>query len=739
MITPYENNWEHLSAELGYLDFLIRHEVLRWRQAFARDQQEIFKGVYISEGEIDHLLGETPAKQPAADHGRVEALQQAAANLQMEIAHRKRISLEQGVYLALPHLARLFGLAPFEEQVILVCLAPELNLKYEKLYAYLQDDMTRKRPSVDLVMRLLCPTPQERLQGRAFFSPQAPLFRSQILQYVDSAESHLPARFLKLDNTAVNFLLGIGGVDKELAACIRFVASRHDLQSLRWPESLKSQLLNMAINHLRKAQLSPRKLIYHFYGPYGAGKKSLAAGLCREIGAPLLVADLREVLLRAQSFEEALRAIFRQGILQPAAIYLENVEPLLGDDDKALSYRQSMARCLDEFSWLAFIATEKMWAPAGLFKNHFYVSIELPAPDMITRKQLWTELAAGNDLIAAEVDWDDLAAKFRLTPGQMQDALIAARNLAQLRASSKALAGENTKIGMDDLYRGCRAQSNQKLAALARKLTPHYSWPDIILPPNALAQLRELCAQVKHRQTVYGSWGFGHKLSQGKGLTALFHGPSGAGKTMAAEIIANELHLEAYKIDLSTVVSKYIGETEKNLSKIFQEAETSNAILFFDEADALFGKRSEVKDAHDRYANIEINYLLQRMEEFEGLAILATNLRKNIDEAFFRRMHFAVEFPFPDEAQRYQIWQQHFPPPAPLADDIDFNYLANRFNVTGGHIKNIVINAAFLAAENSGMIHMAHLIRATKREYEKMGRLCTDAEFAPYQSLLKET
>jgi SpoVK/Ycf46/Vps4 family AAA+-type ATPase len=207
---------------------------------------------------------------------------------------------------------------------------------------------------------------------------------------------------------------------------------------------------------------------------------------------------------------------------------------------------------------------------------------------------------------------------------------------------------------------------------------------------------------------------------------------------MAVEVIANELQLEAFKIDLSSIVSKYIGETEKNLSRIFQEAECSNAILFFDEADALFGRRTEVKDAHDRYANIETNYLLQRMEEFDGLVILATNLRKNIDDGFFRRMHFAIEFPFPDAAHRYRIWQQHFPAHAPVKGDIDFDYLAQRFNLSGGNIRNVVLNAAFLAAEGGSAIGMEHLIRATRREYEKIGRICTDIDFRPYQGWLAE-
>jgi SpoVK/Ycf46/Vps4 family AAA+-type ATPase len=283
------------------------------------------------------------------------------------------------------------------------------------------------------------------------------------------------------------------------------------------------------------------------------------------------------------------------------------------------------------------------------------------------------------------------------------------------------------------MIRGCFAQSNQRLGSLARKLTVKRGWADLTLPRHTLDQLEEICAHVRYRRRVYEEWEFQGRMPHGRGMCALFYGASGVGKTMAVEIIARELQLEAYKIDLSTVVSKYIGETEKNLSRIFAEAESSNAILFFDEADALFGKRSEVKDAHDRYSNIEISYLLQRVEEFEGLVILASNLRKNIDDGFFRRMHFAVEFPLPDAAHRYRIWQQHFPDKAPLGADVDFDFLSRRFPMAGGNIKNIVLNAAFLAASNGGVICMEHLIRATRREYEKTGRVCTETDFAPYR------
>src|SRR5262249_3197738 len=237
---------------------------------------------------------------------------------------------------------------------------------------------------------------------------------------------------------------------------------------------------------------------------------------------------------------------------------------------------------------------------------------------------------------------------------------------------------------------------------------------------------------VKYRDRVYGEWGFDRKLSLGKGLSVLFAGPSGTGKTMSAEIIAGELGLDLYKIDLSTVVSKYIGETEKNLSRIFTEAETSNSILFFDEADALFGKRSEVKDSHDRYANIETGYLLQRMEEYEGVVILATNFRKNMDEAFVRRLHFTVEFPFPNASDRRRIWEGIWPTDTPRDPSLDVDFMAQRFELTGGNIRNIALAAAFLAADNSGSVDMTHLLRTTRREYQKMGKVITETELGQF-------
>ena len=358
-----------------------------------------------------------------------------------------------------------------------------------------------------------------------------------------------------------------------------------------------------------------------------------------------------------------------------------------------------------------------------------FIRIEFARPAHTERALLWKRFLDGDLVHGSNGDLTPLATRFRFSGGQIRDALSTARNLAHRRDP------ENGHVTMDDLYAACRLQSNQKLATLARKIAPHFQWDDIVLPADRLRQLREICNSIKYRALVYDEWGFDSKLALGKGLNVLFAGPSGTGKTMAAEIIARKLGLDLYKIDLSTVVSKYIGETEKNLARIFAEAETSNAILFFNEADALFGKRSEVRDSHDRYANIEIAYLLQKMEEYDGVVILATNLSRNIDDAFVRRMHATVEFPFPDEQNRLRIWEHIWPGDTPLQPDLDLGFMAQRSRSQAATFETSRSAAAFFAADDGRRVTMAHLMRAVRREYQKMGKVVVDGEFGEYAGL----
>jgi hypothetical protein len=298
-------------------------------------------------------------------------------------------------------------------------------------------------------------------------------------------------------------------------------------------------------------------------------------------------------------------------------------------------------------------------------------------------------------------------------------------NASELARESTALDGDQALTG-SALWAACRAQARPRLDDLAQRIAPAATWNELVLPEMQMRELHQISAQVRRRAKVYNDWGFAAKGDRGLGISALFAGASGTGKTMAAEVLANDLQLDLYRIDLSQVVSKYIGETEKNLRRVFDAAEEGGAVLLFDEADALFGKRSEVKDSHDRYANIEVSYLLQRMEAYRGLAILTTNLKGSLDTAFLRRLRFIIQFPFPDAAHRAEIWRHIFPVQTPL-DAIDFSRLA-RLSIPGGNIRNIALHAAFLAAEAGEVVTMAHLARAARGEYTKLEKPLTEAE-----------
>jgi len=323
--------------------------------------------------------------------------------------------------------------------------------------------------------------------------------------------------------------------------------------------------------------------------------------------------DIPTLINRDTNFEESVSRIFREAVLQDSAVYLDYFERLFSEDAKNIHHKNILFKTLENYNGIAFIASNEVLDLSGELQKDLF-KIEIPIPDYEMRRTIW------NTSLNRTFDREDtisLANKFKFTAGQINDAITSAEKLAVLNGRGD--------ITIDDLYYGCRLQSNQKLTALAKRIRPKYGWGDIILSKEKAEQLREVTNYIKNKGIVYHDWGFDNKLSLGKGLNILFSGPSGTGKTMAAEVIASELGLDLYKIDLSMVVSKHIGETEKNLNRIFKEAEESNAILFFDEADALFGKRSEVQDSHDRYANIEISYLLQKMEENEGIVIFIIN------------------------------------------------------------------------------------------------------------------
>jgi len=724
-VIPYPTGWSHLADELRALDLRLRLLLLRHQhneQAEPTGLLEQLRGLVLTDREIARLLEHSDNDSEDAlgdERSPRRTLIQACDDLDKQIRARVAFTQEQSGFLSLPLLARLFNLTSFEEQCVLVCLAPELDRKYEQLYAYAQDDVTRKKPSVALVLDLLCVTMPEKLAARVAFGPQAPLLKYRLLQMIDNpadAPTPLLSRFLKLDDRVVGFLLGHRQLDSRLDAFASLVNRTAENTAGAISENLEEKMSAFLRAHFDGRKSDPLNVVFHLYGPYGSGKRVLAEWVSSELGLPLIVGDVERMKDGPESFEEMVSLLAREATLQPGVLCLENLDCLLVDEEKHRPKLKALLEAGRTFSRVTFLSGVKAWQPTGMLRGEIFIALELPRADVSIEREMWEREIERRDNFAAEVDCGVLSSKFRFSPGQIRDAVAAAENLARWRSPSDLL------ITMEDLHAACRAQATPKLDQLARRIAPKYTWPDIVLPEDQLAQLHEICQQARYRDIVYGEWGFARKLSRGKGLNALFSGPPGTGKTMAAEVIATELQLDLFQIDLSQVVSKYIGETEKNLYRIFAEAQSSNAILFFDEADALFGKRSEVKDAHDRYANIEIGYLLQKMEEYEGIAILATNLRHHLDEAFVRRMQFIIEFPFPDEEHRRRIWQVTFPNETPLAAEVDFGSLAREIKLAGGNIKNIGLAAAFYAASDGGVIGMPHLLQAARREFQKLGR-----------------
>jgi hypothetical protein len=685
-----------LARALGLVRELFRLEVGRMREAGIAVGEDEFRGLYTSDDEADRLL--------RADDEDADADDDAAA-IRAELA--RFAAADSGRF---GRLARTAGLDAFEAGCVLVCLASEVDLGMERLVGYVQDDVTKRRPRVDLALRLMAGA---GATGAGAFDPGSRLQRWRLITLHDEpGQPHTPlrARYVALDPRLVAYLEGRDGIDNELQLFATMLPERDGNERIGVDERVT------ALAALPATTLTPP--VVAMSGTDVAAVREAARVVAAGGGLRLLSVRLAGMAADG-GFDSGLTLALREGALQHAAVLLEGVDDLAMADATRLR-----ARLRDEpFAELVVLASKQPFSWPG-------VVVEVPEPGFEGQRAVWQAGLIDEAGVSGE-ELDAVAGKFRLGTTSIQDAVRAARGLATWRDPA------NPAVRAEDLYAAARTQSTPILSDLARKIVPHYAWDDIVLPGDSRDQMREMCAHVEHRHIVYEVWGLGKRLAMGKGLMALFAGNSGTGKTMAADVIAGTLGLDLYKIDLSGVVSKYIGETEKNLGTIFDEASTSNAILFFDEADALFGKRSEVKDAHDRYANIETAYLLQKMEEYSGVVVLATNLKMNLDEAFLRRLHFVIDFPMPDEDDRRRIWRTTMPPTMPIDGDVDIEFLARQFKIAGGNIRNIVLAAAFLAASDGTGVGMAHFIRGVRREYQKLGRMVTDAEFGPYVHLVR--
>ena len=658
---------EELPARLSGLEQRIR-AAIGARRLTDPNPEDPFRGLYLSDAVVDALLDD---RRDAYD----------APSTSDEPRTR------------LGRLASGARLSALDVELLVVAVAPDVDSRYEQFYGYLNDDVTRRRASAGLALRL-CGRPEADAEGRARLDAGAPLVRTGLLT-VDDPERPFLSRTLRVPDRTVAHLLGDDRWDPDLAG----ILVTDDLSAL--PSNGDSERLGRALgNGVRLVYVHERT---------GASGLACAAAALEANGMGCVGVDA-ERLAGLQDVAGLIRGVVREAVLRGAGVAFGPVDGV------------SPAVVLEAFADvpvpLVLYGTGG-WDPRWSARPPLQCdAFPLTAAE---RAGLWRDALDGR--VAPQVDAAAATAHFVL-------GAIAVRRAADAASVVAAVDGGPVEVG--HLRYGARGQNAAGLERLARRIEPAVDWDDLVLPDGVLLGLKELAARARHRDTVLGEWRMRPGGGRGRGVTGLFAGDSGTGKTMSAEVIAAALGLDLYTVNLATVVDKYIGETEKNLERIFTEAAGVNGVLLFDEADAIFGKRSEVRDAHDRYANVESAYLLQRMETFDGLAILATNLRANLDEAFTRRLDVVVDFPVPDEGLRHALWERCLGERLPRSSDVDLQFLAGAFELAGGHIRSAAVTSAYLAAAADRPVSMADVIGAVAREYRKLGRMCLEREFGPY-------
>jgi SpoVK/Ycf46/Vps4 family AAA+-type ATPase len=583
---------------------------------------------------------------------------------------------------ALQTLSALFSLSPFERDLLLLCAGVEMDSRLADRVAAAHGSARRSSPTFSLALAVL---PDAHWSALA---PTAPLRRWRLIEM--GRGSGFSSSPLHIDERILHYLTGVSYIDPRLRGLVEPVAV---------PPNLPASHVKVTEKIIRTWSGNNSGLpspVVQLCGDQHASLRAVAARACAELKLELHAIHTSDIPSSSVERDALARLWEREAVLSNNALLVE------GDIS---DHARTVTSLVENIHSLIIVSTPE---PMRL-RQRSSIRLEIDKPSITEQLNLWQD-TLGPSSAQLNGQLEKIIANFSLDPESIYEACVQAVD---------GQAHTETELGQR-LWEASRAQARRPLDELAQRIQPIATWQDLVLPESQSNNLREIATHVRHRTKVYETWGFAKKASRGLGISALFVGTSGTGKTMAAEVLANELQLDIYRIDLSQVVNKYIGETEKNLRRVFDAADDSGAILLFDEADALFGKRSDVKDSHDRYANIEVSYLLQRMEEYRGLAILTTNMKKALDQAFLRRIRFVVQFPFPDAGLRSEIWQRIFPNETPT-EGLDIRKLA-QLNIAGGNIRNIAMNAAFLAAEAGAQVGMDHVRQAARSEYAKLER-----------------
>lgn len=708
----------HFTSALNRLDILIHREILRLRTRYQLSLDE-FRGLYVSDKQVDEII----LSSSVQENDSVNVVESKG-----EVFQSRKICFDElNKDKHWRFLCEKYQLSIVEQEILLIAFVPELDQKYETLFAYLNNDVTRKYPTLDLFIRFS--EKSESQLCRAALSDYSKLYRLGLLSKFEHGNSSYELQSgVYLSVVLRDFLLG-----RTLDECSfqgAFKSVPHQLKS--WDDL---PFISKTINAIGAAKKlienpQPQNNIVLEAGSYSSGEY-LLANLCAECGKGVSELNTNyfdhDVTKTLSKFKQILQLSELRNVL----VLVDLTKPYFAHVEKGVLLAQEMSEiAYNSQALVAFvIGYSSKWRQ--VFKRQSFTLVKISEPVRLERRNIWRFFLSDKNLKVKSTEIDSVADFFSIDFKQIHSAV---EKIAFDRAKN---VNAGKYVSKKELFSAASYQSYSDIDELAHCTQNSFHFEQLILPSDAENRVREIISAIKNRKIVYEDWGFADRLGGAKGVMVMFSGASGTGKTMAASVIANEIGLDLYRIDLSRIVSKYIGETEKNLDKIFSAAKQANCILFFDEADALFGKRSDVKDAHDRYANVEVAYLLQKMEEHDGVVILTTNLSKNIDQAFARRLQYIIEFPRPDVHHRELIWRSMFNSKSPLDEEVDFNFLARQFDNTGGDIKNVVLDAAMLAADTENKkIDMPLLLRASARQMIKQGKVPTELEFKHYFSLV---
>lgn len=718
----YINPIQYLEEELHWCRLLIGNYFYSSKKLETLHLNDLF----ISETEIENYL---KSKGIKPDDSNEDILLKNALEFRKAINKKIELSLEKTINFPVLDLCKIFGLNKTEYKILLLCIAPELDYTIGRIFSKFINAPNNKNPNINLIINLLTGEFDSEFRFKYFpyFHLEMPLSKYQLIELEQEEKLFLDRKY-SVDNRILNFILGNNLPSEELAGNFEVLELNKKDFGIHQNTKIFDSLKKLIESEILISDKFDSENFFFLTGSKGVGKLSTVSAVCEILEIPLSYFNFESLLVSKIEFGKLLELTFRECALRNCAIYLDRFEILLNENLKD-SLLKTFVSKIKKYNVFVFIgSTERV--PFQLKDKSFCFNFE--NPNFEERKGIWKNSFKEFDIPKlSENELNKLSNVFEFSPNQI-------RNTLKETLKANKIANNGKTLSLQEITKNAFGESKSELHTLSQKISSNFNLKDIVLPKDQLEQLNEIKDCMDLRYKVLEDWGFGKKLSIGKGITVLFSGTSGTGKTMSAGIIGNELGLEVYKIDLSQIVSKYIGETEKNLSKVFGEAELSNAILFFDEADALFGKRTEVKDAHDRYANIEVGYLLQKMEEYKGMSILATNLKNNMDDAFTRRLQFIVDFPFPEEEQRKEIWRKIFPKEVPVGE-LDFDFLAEKLELSGGNIKNVALMSTYYAANKNRKVEMQDLLLATKREYDKIGKGFYPSDFKPYFIPSKET